>query len=140
LDPRPRLLAPWFDELFRLYPEGIGDPRDVVEVGDHLGRVMDRGVIKPLRSEPAQIGRRQLLLAMCQLRGEFAERLVRPGELRLAPVPGDRVHEAVGFLLRLDLLGDLGPDVVGVCLRSVVTVELGRDYRGQQLALGAGEG
>jgi hypothetical protein len=75
-----------------------------------------------------------------ELLGELAQRPVGGGELRLPPVPRDIVDESVGFLLGLEVPGDLGPEVVRVRLRSVVAVELGRDHGGEELALGARQG
>ena len=47
------------------------------------------------------------------------------------------MNKPVGVLFGIELLGDLGPEVVRVRLRSVVAVDLGRDDRTQQLALHA---
>jgi hypothetical protein len=45
------------------------------------------------------------------------------------------MHVAVGIVLALEVLGDLGPEVVRVSLRSVMTVQLGRHDGSQELAL-----
>ena len=135
LTARPRLLAPRKDEVLDLHPEAVCDPRYVVEVGDYLGSVVDRGVVEPVGSEPIQIGGRHLLLSVRELFGELAQGPIGRGEVRLPPVPRYVVNVPIGFLYGLELLGDLGPEVVRVRLRSVAAVDLGRDHRGQQLAL-----
>jgi hypothetical protein len=45
------------------------------------------------------------------------------------------VHVGIGFISRCELIGDLFPEIVGMGLRSIVTIELGGHNRRQELSL-----
>jgi hypothetical protein len=67
----------------------------------------------------------------------MAERAILRLESRRAPVTRNRMDKRVALLLSVEPLsfGDLFPEIVGVCLRSVVTVEFGGDHGGEKLSL-----
>lgn len=71
------------------------------------------------------------MLIVSQLGGKLAQRAIDVGERRRAPVARDGVDERVGRFLRIEPLGDLGPEIVRVRLRSVKTIQLGRHDGGQ---------
>jgi len=85
--------------------DGLGDPVDVVEVGDDLDRVVDRGVIPPRVAHAGDV-----LLAyggglVRQEHGEIAE-CTDPGlELRLPVVVGGVLRELVCCALGTEVVG-----------------------------------
>src|SRR4249919_3426104 len=100
-----------------LDPDAVRDPRDVVEVADHLYRVRDRRVVETLRAKSVDVGLLCLGGVVSELHGEVAERTLAWGEIRPAVV--------FPLLLRNLVVCALGTEVVGVCRRSVMAALLG---------------
>ena len=111
----------------------IGDAVDVVEVGDHLDRVVDRVVVEASRAQGLHVGLGHLGGPQGELLRVLAERSVRLGEPSAAPV-GLYGRQELGAL-RLGELGELITEVPGVRERSVVTVVQATDHRREELAL-----
>jgi hypothetical protein len=114
---------------FRLDPDSLRDPVDVVEVRDHLDRVMDRGIAPPLGPQPLdpRIADRSRL--MSQLHGEVAER----AHARLEVGPPIIVR----CVLRELVWCALGTEVVCVRANSVVAVVGAGDDDREELPLGS---
>lgn len=100
---------------------------------------MDRGVVEGVGPQALQIGGSHRLLLVGESGGKLTQRAVPGLEDRPTPIANHCVHEPVGRRGIGDGLRDLGPEVVGVCLDSVVTLELRGHDRGQQLTLYPGE-
>ena len=92
---RPRRI-----EVLRVGAERVGDAVDVVEVGDHLRRVVDRPIVEAGGPERLDVGAADSGRRTGQLLGIGAERQVDGRERRAAPVALDRGDEGVGLLGR----------------------------------------
>ena len=111
--------------------DGLGDPVDVVEVGDDLDRIVDRGVAPPLAAQARDVRLTDGRGPVRQEHGEVAERANPRLELRLPVV--------VGGVLRQLVCCALGTEVVGVRANSVMAVVRARNDDGEELSLGAGK-
>ena len=128
------LLPPRCNKRLRLHAQCIRDPRNVVEVTDHLHRVVDGAIVKAMLAQFIQIAWRHLVLRMGELGRKGAERVIGSGERSGAPVPRNRVDQFIR-MLRIQRVGDLSTEVVGMRLGSVGAGQLGRDDRSQHFAL-----
>lgn len=106
--------------------DAVRHARHVVEVGDDLNGVADRCVVEAVGAQRVDVGGVDLRREMRQPDREVAEGALSRREARLAVV--------VCRVLRELVVCALCTEVVGVCLRSVVAVLLGRSHRGEQLA------
>ena len=89
------LHAPLPNKRLRQYPKPIRDPRDVIEVPNHLGRVVDGPIVEPVSAERVQIRFLHRVLVVRELGAVGAERLVGLGEGSRAPVANHGVHQLV---------------------------------------------
>jgi hypothetical protein len=113
-----------------VHADSLGDPVDVVEVRDHLDRVVDGGVGQADFAQALEIGRRGRRRLAGYLDRKVTERADTWRQVGVAVVPLGRIRP-FGFAL--------GTEVVGVCANSVVTVVVdGHDDR-EELPLGAAE-
>ena len=100
----------------------FGNPVEVVEVGDHLDRVVDRGVVEPDRTEPVRLGRPH--------RGGVERQLSRV----VAKRSGAHIEIGCEPIIVFGVVGEffwcaLGTEVVGVRPSSVVAIVRRRDDR-----------
>ena len=108
-------------------PDALGDAVDVVEVRDHLDRIVDGGVVPAVPAQLVGVG------------GSDAGR--RAGELdRIVAQSADRGGEIGQAVVVRRLVGErlvcaLCTEVVCVRADSVVAVVLARDDDGEQLTL-----
>ncbi|MFM2309439.1 MAG: hypothetical protein RLY87_1560 [Chloroflexota bacterium] len=79
-------LFPRMDKRFGLDAERIGDAIDVVEVTNHLRRIMDDLVICTSGTEHIEVGRTHDLWRLGELFGVFEECPVQLADACLAPV------------------------------------------------------
>jgi hypothetical protein len=112
--------SPRLDEILRLDTQRVGQARDVVEVADHLGRIVDRAVVEPMSAQRVQVGGRHLVLVARELGGEHTQRPIDRAERRASPIADDGVDVGVGLRRVGDQLPDLFTEVMRVGLRSVV--------------------
>jgi hypothetical protein len=92
----------------------IGNTVDVVEVGDHLDCVVDRGVAQALGAQPLDVGGTDRGRPKRELDGEVAKGALLRTEIGLAVV----VSRVLCELFR----GALGTEVVAMRANSVVAV------------------
>ncbi len=107
--------------------DALGDAVDVVEVGDHLDRVVDGGVIPAVRAQLVRVRRRDRRRLAGELDRVVAESANRAGQVGL-PVVVRRVRREL-------LICALSTEVVCMRAYSVVAVVLARDDDREQLAL-----
>ena len=99
---------------FRVDSQTVCYAIDVIEIPDHLRRIIDRPVIKPDLSQSIQVLRRHGRRRPGQFDRVITEGPIGIAELRLRVVGSNPFHP-LGIV-------DLSPEVNGVCLDSVVTV------------------
>ncbi len=80
---------------------------------------MDGGVVEPVPPQLVQVTPRHFMLRVRELCCQPAERAIRGGKVGSVPIVGDRVNERVCRVFGVELIGDLGTEVVGVGQRSV---------------------
>lgn len=114
---------------FEVHVKAFSDAVDVVEEGDDLRRVADGAIGKPLSAKGVDVVGAHRLWRFRQLHGVVAQRAVDGGKFGGAVVRFDRVNP-FGVV-------DLGPEVVGVGFRSVVTVVGTRNDHREHFPLGA---
>src|SRR5436309_8056851 len=107
--------------------DGVCDPRDVVEVGDHLNGVVDRTIAPALTAQRLHVLRLERPLRAGELDREVAERPDAWFQIGRPVVPHRGLHEL--------FVCALVTEVVGVGARSVEAVVGARDDDRQQLAL-----
>ena len=49
-------------KILRLHPQRVGHARDVIEVGDDLGRVVEGAVVQAVRPQRVEVGGGQVVL------------------------------------------------------------------------------
>ena len=91
-----RRLLPLADKGLRLHAQCIGHAVDVVEVGDHLGGVMDGTVVEAVAAQRVEIGGHHGVRRVRQLDSKGAQGAIRSAEIGLPPVPGDMMNEEIG--------------------------------------------
>lgn len=97
------------------------------------GAVVESGLAQPLHTIRPQTRRPET-----QVLGIVAQRKVPGAEPRAAPVTRDLIDEAIGLGVVGDSkVGDLGPEVVGMSVNSVVAPVGARHHHGHQFALPA---
>lgn len=114
------------------YPQTLGDPIDVVEIGDHLRCAGNALVVEPGVSKNDDVCDSDGGWCPRQLLGVFAQGDICGVESRGPPIQCD----PVGQLLVFDLI----PEIVQMCRYSVVTLVHLRCHHGHHLPLGTGEG
>ena len=129
------LVAPGLDEILGLDTQAVGQPGVVVEEPDDLNGIVDGSIPQPLCPQCIQILGAHFRLLVGQLGGEGTECAVHLREGGRSPVPGNRMHQVIGFVGITQDLSDLFPEVVGVGLSSVVTPDLVRDHHRKHLSL-----
>ena len=75
---------------------------------------MDSGVVKPVVSQPIQVCRNHVALELGQLDGILTERHVLWRERSLTPIAGNGMDELIGGFGAIELVIDLGTEVVGM--------------------------
>ena len=131
-------LFPRMDECFGLDAERIGDAIDVVEVTNHLRRIMDNLVISTSGTEHIEVGRTHDLRRLGQLLGVFEECPVQLADACLAPVRADMMDEQIGLVIvDYPKIFDLSTEVVRMRAPSVEAVVDGGCDRRQHFALAA---
>lgn len=126
--------APGLDEGFEFNAERIGHPVDVIEVGDHLSRVVDGAVIQSNRPQRLQISRPHRRRFKRELFGIGAQGRIHRRQGRAAPIAGDGMNISVGFRFSVKPV-DLSTEVMGVRACSVFAVVGAADDDRQHLAL-----
>ena len=84
---------------------GLGDPVDVVEKGDDLDRIVDRGVAPSLAAQAPDFRLAYRRGLVGQKHGEVAERADPGLELRLPVVVGGVLRELVCCALCTEVVG-----------------------------------
>ncbi len=98
---------------------------------------MNCAIVEAMLPQGVEVSTRHRSLAVREVRRKLTERRIGRCQVRAAPVPDHRVDEGVGLFGIRNVFGDLGTEIVGVGLRSVMAGRFGGDHRGQQLSLHA---
>lgn len=114
-------VSPRLDEVFGLDAERVCNPVDIVEVGNHLHRIMDGAVIKPGRTQRIQVCRQHFARGVRELGRKLAQCAVYECQGCSAPVSSHSVYVSIGLCCDCNF-SDLSPEVVGMPLRSVVAL------------------
>ena len=116
---------------FRIDAESIGNPVNVVEIGDHLHRIEDVPVVQSVQAEGLQVLRANRGRSASEQLGEFAQGLLtwsKPGEFVV-------VFDVFGKLRIVSFL----TEILSVCFDSIeAMVRPGNNSR-QHFAVGAPE-
>ena len=99
-----------------------------MEIPYYLGGVMDGAVVKTVLTQRIEIGRAHLRLTVRQFGGIHTERPISRRQICRSPIAGHVMDKRVCLIGALEIICDLFPEVVRVCLRSVVTVHLCRNH------------
>lgn len=112
-------------------PDRLGDPVDVVEVGDHLDGVVDRRVREPVGAQPVDLSLSD------------GGRLERQVDREVAERPQARVEAGLPVVVRSVfrelVVCALCTEVVGMRPRSVVALVRRGDDHGEELPFGPGQ-
>ena len=122
---------------FQVHVGRVGHAVDVVEVGDDLDRVVDRGVVQAQGPQGIEVGLGHVRRREGELLGVGAQAAVDVRELGAAPVL-DQGRDAGLPHVGVEIL-ELRPEVHRVGVDSVVATVGRADHHRQHLALGAGE-
>lgn len=129
------------DKGLRFNMQRVGDAVNVVEIGDHLGGVMDGAIGKAVVTQFIEIGSGHGSGGGGHFDRIGAEGAIRRRQRGRPPVGGNVMDKAIGCrFVGNAKIGDLSPEVVGVGTASVEAVIVRRDHGCQQLPLAATEG
>ena len=90
-----RLLSPVTYEALRLHTQRVRHPRDVVEVGDHLRRVVDRRVIQSVRTQRVEIFYAGGVLVVREFGRVLTQRAIGLRQRRVTPIARHGVHQRI---------------------------------------------
>lgn len=96
--------------------ERVGDAIDVVEVADHLCRVVNGTVVEAVVAECVNIGRNHLLRRFCQLLRKATQCLIRWVQVSQSPISCQLMNEQIGcaFVFNAPIVFDLSTKVIAV--------------------------
>lgn len=120
------LLAPRLNKILEIHIKRIRDTIDVVEVPDHLGRVVNSDIVEAGATEFDYVLLRHGLWRSCQLFSKRTQGLVWFAKRCRAPIFGKRVDLLVDRFVRLkqSFCGDFGTEVMSVGPSSIGAVIL----------------
>jgi len=87
-----------------------------------------RPVVEPVGAQRVEVRRAHFVLPAREFHGELAERAVDGTQASHPEIAHHRVDVGIPLRRVLEVPGDLGPEVVGVGLGSIVTVIRRRDH------------
>ena len=118
-------------ERFGFDTERIGDAIDVIEVTNHLRRIVDNLVIRTSSTEDIEVGWSHRLRGFGQLFGVLEQCAVEFADAGLAPIGADVVDKQIGLVVVDNpKIFDLSTEVVRMRAPSVeAVVDGGRDSR-----------
>ena len=88
--------SPLPDKTLRLHAQGIGKPRYVVEIPDHLRGVVNRHIVESRAAQRIEIVGAGEMLIVRELRCETTQRQIGVSEGRGAPIAHHSVYQVVG--------------------------------------------
>jgi hypothetical protein len=126
------------DERFGFDTKRIGDAIDVIEVANHLRRIVNNLVVGPGCAEHIEVGRSHDLRRLGQLFGVFEQGSIELADACLAPIGADVVDKQISLVIVDNPeIFDLSTEVVRMRAPSVeAMIDGGRDSR-QHFALAA---
>ena len=117
--------------MLQVHIQSVGDPVDVVEVGDDLGGIMNGAIVEADGAEALDVGMGDGPGVVRQLHRVVAEGAILLCQVGFGVVSGDLLYPLV--------ILDLGPEVRRVGERSVIAPVGSRYHHSQHLTLRPGQ-